>query len=159
MKIPEKEVYDICKTISIKHDIDPKIIYAIVEVESNRRPDVVSSSNAIGMMQLKQIVIEDVNMYFGTNFVESDLYDPTLNIEIGTMYIKRWKITFENKGYSPTLSLFYSILTYAWGWGNVQRWLKGNSSNDWIKENIPIEKQEYNETLMWWYSYALQRFQ
>jgi soluble lytic murein transglycosylase-like protein len=159
LKIPEKEVYDICKTISIKHDIDPKVIYAIIELESSRDPNAVSSSNAIGLMQLKSIAVQDVNLFFNKKFTDEDLYNPTLNIEIGTLYIKRWKLTFQNKGYSNELSLFYAILTYAWGYGNVTNWLQGFNSNEWIKQNIPPEKREYNEKLMWWYNYAVVEFE
>lgn len=132
--------------------IDKFLIYAIIEVESARKIQAKSSSGAYGLMQLKNIVVDDVNKYFDTKYKYSDIENPVLNIKIGALYLRRWVNTFIEQGYPEYLSIFYAILTYGWGYGNMQKWFNSQASNEKILEGIPQEKTHYNEKVMWWYN-------
>ncbi|MGG4607305.1 transglycosylase SLT domain-containing protein [Providencia sp. Me31A] len=74
-----------------RYRVDENLIRAIIEVESNFRPDVVSKSNAIGLMQIKASTAgRDAYRYQGKSGEpsSSDLKDPQKNIDIGTAYIR-----------------------------------------------------------------------
>lgn len=74
-----------------RYNVDETLIRAIIEVESNFRPDVVSKSNAIGLMQIKASTAgRDAYRYQGKSGEPStrDLKDPRKNIDIGTAYIR-----------------------------------------------------------------------
>ncbi|HGN1704776.1 TPA: transglycosylase SLT domain-containing protein [Providencia rettgeri] len=74
-----------------RYRVDETLIRAIIEVESNFRPDVVSKSNAIGLMQIKASTAgRDAYRYQGKSGEpsSSDLKDPQKNIDIGTAYIR-----------------------------------------------------------------------
>ena len=158
MKIDEGMTFKICCEVSKKVELDPCLLFAIVEVESNRRPEIISKSNAVGMMQIKKIAMEEVNRFYDKNFVQNDLKDPALNILIGGLYLKRWEITYTQRGFPQFVAIWFAILTYAWGWGNVQKWLSGVDCNAWIKSNVPQDKMEYNENVLWWFEYAKRKF-
>lgn len=74
-----------------RYNVDETLIRAIIEVESNFRPEVVSKSNAIGLMQIKASTAgRDAYRYQGKTGEPSsrDLKDPRTNIDIGTAYIR-----------------------------------------------------------------------
>ena len=62
--------------------IHPRIIDALIFVESSGRDWVVSSADAIGLMQIKP----STAAIFGYN--RNDLFDPILNVEAGTAYLE-----------------------------------------------------------------------
>ena len=65
---------------SVKHDVDPYLVKAVIKAESNFDPNAVSSKNAQGMMQLIPATASD----YGVN----DPFDPVANIEGGVRYLK-----------------------------------------------------------------------
>ncbi|HFF1652841.1 TPA: transglycosylase SLT domain-containing protein [Providencia rettgeri] len=74
-----------------RYSVDETLIRAIIEVESNFRPEVVSKSNAIGLMQIKASTAgRDAYRFQGKSGEPSsnDLKDPQKNIDIGTAYIR-----------------------------------------------------------------------
>jgi len=55
--------------------------------------------------------------------------------------------------------VFFAILVYNWGYGNVQHWLdNGGEDNQKITELLPFEKLQYNEDVIWWYVWAKKYF-
>lgn len=70
-----------------EYDVDPLLVYAIIKAESNFNPNVVSSSNAIGLMQLMDATAEELANKLGISFLKkASLYDPELNIRLGVKY-------------------------------------------------------------------------
>jgi soluble lytic murein transglycosylase-like protein len=63
-----------------KYGVDPKLVSAVAEAESGYRPDAVSSTGAVGVMQL----MPDTAAALGV----TNAYDPQQNIEGGTKYLK-----------------------------------------------------------------------
>ena len=63
-----------------RHGVDPRLVHALIEVESGYRPDAVSASGAMGLMQL----MPGTARRFGV----ADPLDPEANIEAGTRYLR-----------------------------------------------------------------------
>ncbi len=68
-------------------------------------------------------------------------------------------ITYWKKKYDENyLSISLAILSYAWGITNSIKWLKSVADNSQIDESIPEKKKYYNENVMFWMSFARERF-
>jgi len=63
-----------------RHRVDPALIRAVIETESNWNPLAVSRKGAVGLMQL----IPTTAQRFGVN----DLYSPQQNVDAGVKYLK-----------------------------------------------------------------------
>jgi hypothetical protein len=76
-----KKVFEqlIAKT-AVKHQVDPKLLHAVIQAESAYNPSAVSSAGAVGLMQLMPAT--------AARFGVTDRYDPIQNIEGGTRYLK-----------------------------------------------------------------------
>ena len=68
-----------------KYDVDPRLVSAVAEVESNNNPAAVSGAGAIGVMQL----MPDTAAALGV-----DPYDAEQNIEGGTRYLRQMLDSF-----------------------------------------------------------------
>ncbi|CAL4322103.1 Endo-type membrane-bound lytic murein transglycosylase A [Buchnera aphidicola (Protaphis terricola)] len=78
------------KIASNKYHVDEKLIKSIIYVESSGNPYAKSSSNAIGLMQIKPSAAGvDIYRFYGKKGKPSieELYNPKININIGTLYI------------------------------------------------------------------------
>lgn len=68
-------------------EVDPLLVYSIIKAESNFNPNVVSYSNAIGLMQLMDATAEELAQKMDVTFLrKASLYDPELNIRLGVKY-------------------------------------------------------------------------
>jgi soluble lytic murein transglycosylase-like protein len=92
--------------ISAKHGVDPQLVRCIIKVESDFNPDAVSSSGAMGLMQLMQ---ETVDYYFIRN-----PFDPETNIETGVRHFKSLLNYFKN-------DVLLSLAAYHAGIGRVKK--------------------------------------
>jgi hypothetical protein len=63
-----------------RHSIDPALVRAVIETESNWNSGAVSRKGAVGLMQL----IPTTAQRFGVN----DLYSPQQNVDAGVKYLK-----------------------------------------------------------------------
>ncbi len=73
------------------YGVDQRLINAIISVESGGDPDVISRSNAVGLMQIKASTAgREVYRAQGRHGQPStrELRDPAKNIDIGTAYIR-----------------------------------------------------------------------
>lgn len=120
-----------------ENGIDKYLVYAIIKAESNFDPQVTSSSDAKGLMQLmEETAIERSNIIDDETIETHDLYDPETNIKLGTSY------------FSYLLGLYngntiLALTAYNAGLGNVEQWIKDGiiKSDGSDIENIP-----YTET-------------
>lgn len=71
---------DLIEKAAEKHQMDPKLLHAVIQAESAYNPKAISSAGAVGLMQL----MPDTARRYGV----SDRYDPEQNLDGGTRYLK-----------------------------------------------------------------------
>lgn len=115
-----------------QNEVDKYMIYAIIKAESNFKPDVKSKSKAVGLMQLMEATA--IEMSSG-NVTEEDLYEPEINIKLGTKYY-----AYLLKHYKGNNIL--ALTAYNAGMGNVDTWIKTKviQSDGSDIENIPYKE-------------------
>ncbi len=119
-----------------EYNVDPVLVFAIIKAESNFNPNVVSSSNAIGLMQLMEATAEEIARNLEIDFVKGkSLYNPELNIQLGTKYFSNLMKEYNN-------NYLLALTAYNAGIGNVGRWIeqgiiKADGSDI---ENIPFKE-------------------
>lgn len=122
------------------NDIDPMWIYAIIKVESNFNQNATSASGAKGLMQLMDSTASEIAKHLELEYFESNmLYDPEINIMLGTKYFDEL-LTKYDENYPLAMAAYNA------GIGNVDDWVsKGIINSDGSDiENIP-----YKETNMY----------
>ena len=77
----------IIESAATKHDVDARIVKAVIQVESAFQPRARSSKGAMGLMQLMPKTARQ--------YEASHPYDPASNIDAGTKYLKRLLDEFE----------------------------------------------------------------
>lgn len=76
----KKEFERLIAKTADKHQVDPKLLHAVIQAESAYNPSAVSSAGAVGLMQLMPAT--------AARFGVTDRYDPVQNLEGGTRYLK-----------------------------------------------------------------------
>jgi soluble lytic murein transglycosylase-like protein len=74
---------ELIETVAHKHGIDPALIHAVVEAESNYRPSAKSQVGARGLMQVMPATGRDLGVASAAM-----LFDPQANLEAGAKYLK-----------------------------------------------------------------------
>jgi soluble lytic murein transglycosylase-like protein len=80
LSIDRDGVEKLVKEAAERHQVDPALVRAVIETESNWNPSAVSRKGASGLMQL----IPTTAQRFGAN----DLFSPKQNVEAGVSYLK-----------------------------------------------------------------------
>lgn len=83
--------------------VPPALILSLIDMESGGNPQSVSSTGAVGLMQLTGGVIKSYNERNGLNVTKQDtMTDPELNMRIGVEHIKRIALTYQKyNGLAP----------------------------------------------------------
>jgi soluble lytic murein transglycosylase len=104
-------------------NLDPVLTRSLTKQESGYFPRAVSSSNALGLMQMipptAREIADDLKM--GKINLPDDLFDPGRNITMGTHYVAKMLNQF--KGHVPL-----ALAAYNAGPTRVDRWLKSRQS-------------------------------
>ena len=122
---------------SNEYGVDPKVVLAIMRVESNFKTDATSKVNAKGLMQVLPDTAKHVAKLLNIDANSIDLNDAETNIKIGTYYIKYLMQNFSN------MDTVYAA--YNGGIGNVNTWLKDSKySSDGVSlYNIPSSETKH----------------
>lgn len=135
LKIIYKQEYsEYVEKYAKENEIDPLLVYAIIKAESNFDENAVSASNAKGLMQLMYATAEEVAEQCGIELTEENIFDPEINIELGTRYISTLIERYTNIG--------VALAAYNAGMTSVDKWLReGTISADGSDiENIPFKE-------------------
>ncbi|EQC00605.1 transglycosylase SLT domain-containing protein [Photorhabdus temperata] len=109
---------------SNRYGVDETLIRAIIQVESGFRPDAISKSNAIGLMQIKASTAgRDVYRQKGRSGQPTtrELKDPKTNIDLGTAYISLLKEQHLAGIDNPETLYYATIVAYVNGAGALLR--------------------------------------
>lgn len=123
---------------SEENQLDPLLVFSIIKAESNFKPDVVSSSKAIGLMQLMEPTAAEIAKKedYEEYIVKESLYQPEINIKIGTKYFANLLEIYEG-------NVALALTAYNAGIGNVETWIKNGTIQ---KDGSDIENIPYKET-------------
>ncbi len=79
------------------YEIDPSLVLAIIQVESNFSPTAVSDKGAIGLMQVMPSTAEYLAEKLGISISgKKELHDPFLNVRLGIYYLSLLEGRFDN---------------------------------------------------------------
>ena len=129
--------WDQLKRISKKAGIDPYFALAIMREESHFNPKALSSSKAMGLMQLMPATARHVAKKKKIQLKnKEDIYDPKLNTLLGTLYLGGLFDRFKSE-------LVYAAGGYNAGPHNMLKWIKR-----WEGEplDVFVEQIPFNET-------------
>ena len=116
-------------------DVDNLLIYSIIKVESNFNEKANSHAEAIGLMQLMENTAVETYEHIEAQTVNvEELYQPEINIKIGTYYFSTLLNQYNNMG--------LALAAYNAGMGRVDKWIKeGTIKQDGSDlENIPFKE-------------------
>lgn len=118
-----------------RHDLDPYLIAGLIRQESVFLPTARSHANAYGLMQLLPYVGRDVARKTGAGAITTnDLFNPILNIQLGTAFVKELMGGFNR--------FEYVAAAYNGGPTRVRRWLRELPTaeiEEWV-ESIPLSE-------------------
>ncbi len=119
-----------------KYEVDKYLIYATIKAESNFDANAKSSKGAKGLMQLMDSTGQEIAKKLDMKIDNDDLFDPEINIKLGTNYISRLM-----KKYDNCTSL--ALAAYNAGSGNVDSWISNGTIR---KDGKDVENIPYKET-------------
>ncbi|ARP49959.1 hypothetical protein B6259_03090 [Ruminococcaceae bacterium CPB6] len=134
------------------YHLESALIYAVIKQESNFDPKAVSSTGAIGLMQLMPDTFSWLSEDDGTAssggkiYTQEDLYNPQINIHFGCKYLSILLKKYPNRT--------TALAAYNAGMGNVSGWLKNESlsSNGKTLDSIPFaETSKYTQKVTDYY--------
>jgi hypothetical protein len=112
---------------SKQHSLDPYLVAALMAQESTFTPEIRSSANAIGLMQLIPSTGRRYARKLGIrNFTTNSLTNPETNVRLGTEYFKELITRFG--------SAHYALASYNAGENRVAAW---------IAERPPLPEDEF----------------
>ncbi|AFJ46886.1 membrane-bound lytic murein transglycosylase E [Shimwellia blattae DSM 4481 = NBRC 105725] len=128
--------------------VSPRLITAIIAVESGGNPNLVSKSNAVGLMQIKASTAgKDVWRHMGWRGQpsNSELKNPQRNISTGTAYLSILEHGILSGIKDPQTMQYALIISYANGAGALLRTFSSNRKRAIEKINgmSPEEFREY----------------
>ena len=98
--LKEEEKVKLAETIfyeSLKYGHDPLLVVAVIKTESSFNKSALSGKGAKGLMQIRSLtageIAEEANFKWESG---DDLYNPLLNIKMGTYYLFKLKLIFND---------------------------------------------------------------
>jgi len=127
--------WDLFHSASTRLALDPYLVLALARQESLFNPYATSISNARGLMQLIPSTAKKVATERGMDPDAIRLYDPIVNVDLGTTYLKNLFEMFSGDA-------FHAVAAYNGGEHAVAKWMSKYPGDDdeWV-ENI-----DYKET-------------
>lgn len=113
--------------------LDPFLVAAVIHCESSNQPQAVSSSGAIGLMQIMPETGEWIAGKLAiTEYTVTMLEEPAINVRFGCWYLR-----FLLDRYDKAIE--HAVAAYNAGHGNVDTWLKDPAlSKDGKLTEIPF---------------------
>ena len=129
--------WDTVQKYAQKAHIDPYLAFAIMREESHFNPDALSTTNAMGLMQLMPQTARQLAKRHRIPLKPiSQVFEPSINIHLGTSYLGWLSPQFGR-------NLIYTAGGYNAGPGNMKKWIRS-----WKKLPMDefVEMIPFNET-------------
>ena len=119
---------------SKEFDVDKYLIYACIKAESNFNEKAESKKGAKGLMQLMDSTGQEIAKGLNMTIDNDDLFEPEINIKLGTKYVSRMLQKYEN--------IELALAAYNAGSGNVDSWINSGKvkADGTDAENIPFKE-------------------
>ncbi len=142
MTYPRVYTADVIEASQAEH-LDPFLVHALIREESRYNPLAVSSSKAIGLMQLLEGTAYGAAKKLGLHIADrADVFKPEINVKLGAHYLA---YVLEKADSNALMA----VASYNAGPYNVQRWWReyeqaGYKDLDVFVEDIPLrETRDY----------------
>lgn len=126
--------------IARKHNCPFILIQTIIEKESSFNPLALSKKKAKGLMQLTDDTFQFVNEKYNMEWPKESIFNPTINMTAGTLYIKDLMQRFAVK-VDPQYVLHFALAAYNAGPTTINRALGKIEKKDW--EHLQKELSSY----------------
>jgi soluble lytic murein transglycosylase len=115
------------------YDLDPQLVAAVIYQESKFDADAVSSSGAVGLMQLLPETAQGIaDRTGGHGWHESDLVDPELNVRYGSWYLRHLLDKYGDEE--------LALAAYNAGQSNVDRWREEGTGIQFAETRRYVER-------------------
>jgi soluble lytic murein transglycosylase-like protein len=84
----QADFWPLVRNISDEYKMDPALVMALIQVESNFKPDAISRKGAMGLMQIVPETAQELGL--------TDPWDPKANLEAGIRYLAKIKDIFDH---------------------------------------------------------------
>jgi soluble lytic murein transglycosylase len=130
--------WDLFSSASTRLALDPYLVLALSRQESLFNPKATSSSNARGLMQLIPSTARKMASQEGIDPEAIRLYDPAVNVQLGTAYLKNLFEMFHGDE-------FHAVAAYNGGENAVTKWLAKSPGPDdeWVENIAYKETRDY----------------
>ncbi len=116
-----RRVGDTIVTTARKHDLDPLLIVALIEVESGYRTRARSTAGALGLLQVRPATAKEVAVERGLAWRgAAALLEPETNVRLGTLYLAELLDQFDD--------LEHALAAYNRGPAAISRTLSGGGA-------------------------------
>jgi soluble lytic murein transglycosylase-like protein len=118
--LSKREVRELAATVvaeAARHDLDPELVLAVMQVESNCYHMAVSPVGALGLMQILPSTGEELARHYDIEWRGPEtLFDPFVNVKLGVAYLGKLSDRYRSM---PT-----ALAAYNWGPGRIDRRLR-----------------------------------
>ncbi|HVN64250.1 MAG TPA: transglycosylase SLT domain-containing protein, partial [Candidatus Binataceae bacterium] len=130
--------WDLIAPAAARRALDPYMLLALMRQESLFNPRATSASNARGLMQLLPSTAARVATQEAIESGNLDLYDPPLNVTLGTAYLAQLFAMFGGDE-------FKAVAAYNGGEHAVQKWTAEfpGSDDEWVENIAYAETRDY----------------
>ena len=102
-KVTKEDLAEVIYEEATRHNQDPKLILALIAIESSFQNWSVSEQGAKGLMQIMPYVAESIAREMGIEWSgDRTLFNPFLNIKMGVYYFSRLLLDFKDPGLAFT---------------------------------------------------------
>jgi soluble lytic murein transglycosylase len=117
------------------YDLEPHLLAAVIYQESKFKADAVSSSGAVGLMQLLPATAQGIaDRTGGSGWHERDLVNPELNVRYGSWYLRHLLDKYKDEE--------LALAAYNAGQANVDRWRKEGNGIEFPETRHYVQRVE-----------------
>lgn len=128
-----------------EHNVDPFVVAGLIRQESEFNPKVISYANAYGLTQILPSTGRELSRRVGMkNFMTPMLFDPAVNLRLGTFYIKTMLASFNGR-WEDVLAGYNAGPSRAIKW---RRWTTYEEQAEFI-ETVPFDQtRDYIQSVL-----------